>query len=287
MSAGLDTEQASLAHSAQFYLKFNSNHAKKDHTAYPMPDEMLMKIKDFMLRIKDGSTIGKLKNEYPSGYIYIDTFDVINLVVGEKPILVYRQKPDERGILPPVNQWVIVLCHSTCFVDIRAVHIASGTHMIGTKLLDAVKPKFGASIPRWACELFTKTCPLRIQGSIRPTHKAGHCLIISLGFGSRGQIDLIERQSMPDGAFEWIMNYTDHGIKLTHLFSLCSKECRGVAWHLFNLFCFIGPLAILQADNGGEFYGVALHGKARKEQISDKVRTHALFAYAIFFLYAI
>jgi hypothetical protein len=94
-------------------------------------------------------------------------------------------------------------------------------------------------------------------------------------------------QSMPDGAFKWIINYTDHWIKLTHLFSLCSKECRGVAWHLLNLFCFIGPPAILQLDNGGEFNGIDLHGKARKEQISDKVRTHALFMYNIFYLYAI
>jgi hypothetical protein len=176
---------------------------------------MLLKMMDFMLCIKDGSTFGKLKNEHPHGYIYIHTFDVINLVVGGKPILVYTLKPDENGTLSLVNQCIIVLCHSTCFVDNRAVHIDSGTHMKGMKLLDVVETKFGASIPMWACDLFTKTCPLCIEGSIRPTHKAGHCPII----------DLIDMQSMPDGAFKWIMNYTDHGIKLTHLFSLCSKEC--------------------------------------------------------------
>ena len=48
-SAGLDTEQAIQAHYTQFYSKFNSNLADKDHTAYPMPDEMLMKITDFLL----------------------------------------------------------------------------------------------------------------------------------------------------------------------------------------------------------------------------------------------
>jgi hypothetical protein len=151
--------------------------------------------------------------------------------------------------------------------------------MKGQKIIDAVKKKFGASIPRWACELFVKTCPSCIRGSIRPTHKAGHRPIISLGFASRGQIDLIDMQSMPDGAFKWIMNYSDHGIKLCKFFSVCSKECRGVAWRLFNLFCFIGPPAILQSDNGGEFNGIALDGKARKEYISDEVRTHvhALF----------
>ena len=82
------------------------------------------------------------------------------------------------------------------------------------------------------------------------THKAGHQLIITLGFGSHGQLDLIDMQSMPDGVFQWIMNYTDHGIKLTHLFSLSSKECRGVAWLLvYQLFCFISLPSILQTDN--------------------------------------
>ena len=174
-------------------------------------------------------------------------------MAGDKTILVYRQKPDESGTLPPVNQYVCVSCRSTCFVDIRAVHIASGTHMKGNKLLDAVKAKFGASIPRWVCEMFTATCPSCIWRSTRITHKAGHQPIMTLGFGSRGQLDLIDMQSMPDGSFKWIMNYTDHGIKLTNLFSLCSKECRGVAWLLYQLFCFISPSSILQTDNGGEF----------------------------------
>ncbi len=62
MTAGQDTEQTIQAHYTQFYLKFNSNLADKDHTAYPLSDEMLMKITNFMLAIKDGSTVGKLKN---------------------------------------------------------------------------------------------------------------------------------------------------------------------------------------------------------------------------------
>ena len=108
-----------------------------------MPDEMLMQITDFMLRIKGGSTACKLKNDHPRGYMYINTFDVVNLVVGEHPILIYRQKPDESGTLPPVTQCVRVSCCSTCFFYIRAVQIASSTHMKGQKILDAVKEKMG------------------------------------------------------------------------------------------------------------------------------------------------
>jgi hypothetical protein len=40
----------------------------------------------------------------------------------------------------------------------------------------------------------------------------------------------------------------------------------------------------LQTDNGGEFNGIALDGKARKEQLSDEVRTHALFTYYFIFI---
>jgi hypothetical protein len=156
-SGGQDTEQAEqavVAHSDQFYLQFNSNLANKDHTAHPLPDETVMKITDFMQRIKDGSTVGDLRIEHPRGYIFINKYDLINLVAaGGKPILVYRQKPDESGNMPPVDQSVRVSSRSTCFGDIRDLHIASGTHRKGNKLLDSVKAKFGASIPRWACEV--------------------------------------------------------------------------------------------------------------------------------------
>jgi hypothetical protein len=163
------------------------------------------------------------------------------------------------------------------------VHIASGTHKKSTKLVNAVKVEFGASIPWRACDLFCKTCPSCIRVSVWPTQTSGHCPIISLGFGSRGQVDLINMQSMPDNSLKWLMNYTDHRIKLNHLFALCVKEIRGVAWHLFNLFCFIGPPAILQADNGGEFNGMALNGKARKVMITDEVSRHAICKNTFYF----
>ena len=69
-SPGVDAEQAIQAQSTQFYLRFNSNLADKDHPAYPMPDEMLMNITDFLLQIKDGSTVGQLKKEHPQFPFY-------------------------------------------------------------------------------------------------------------------------------------------------------------------------------------------------------------------------
>jgi hypothetical protein len=57
--------------------------------------------------IKDGSTVGDLRIEHSRGYILIIKYDLINLVAaGGNPILVYRQKPDESGNMPPVDQSV-------------------------------------------------------------------------------------------------------------------------------------------------------------------------------------
>jgi hypothetical protein len=42
---------------------------------------------------------------------------------------------------------------------------------------------------------------------------AGIKNIVMEGFGVRGQVDLIDFQSMPDGAFKFLLNNIDHGIK--------------------------------------------------------------------------
>ena len=42
---------------------------------------------------------------------------------------------------------------------------------------------------------------------------AGVRNIITEGFGVRGQVDLIDFQSTPDGPFKYLLNYIDHGVK--------------------------------------------------------------------------
>ncbi len=53
--------------------------------------------------------------------------------------------------------------------------------------------------------------------------KAGHQPIITQGFGAWGQIDLIDMQSMPDGPFKFIANYTNYSLKITFLMELKTK----------------------------------------------------------------
>ena len=100
----------------------------------------------------------------------------------------------------------------------------------------------------------------------------------------RGQVDLIDLQSMADGDYKYILNYQDHGIKDVYPVALKSKRVVEVAmsligmtiievaslsfllkWPSFSIemaaflgiFKFIGPPIILHSDNGREFSNLA------------------------------
>ena len=47
---------------------------------------------------------------------------------------------------------------------------------------------------------------------------------------TRGQVDLIDFQSMPDGDFNFLMNYQDHGVKLLLSKAIIRKTAICVAW---------------------------------------------------------
>jgi transposase InsO family protein len=77
--------------------------------------------------------------------------------------------------------------------------------------------------------------------------------IISLGFMTRLQIDLIDMRTRPDGEFKWILHCRDHFTKYSWVYALTRKEARQVAENLVQLFFQFGPCKILQSDNGKEF----------------------------------
>ena len=82
---------------------------------------------------------------------------------------------------------------------------------------------------------------------------AGIRNIVTEGFGVRGQVDLINFQSMPDGPFKYLLNYIDHRVKKLMSIPLTSKRAASVAFALFTIFTEQDPPSILQTDNGGEF----------------------------------
>jgi len=72
-------------------------------------------------------------------------------------------------------------------------------------------------------------------------------------FNERGQIDLVDLQSIPDGKCKRIMNYQDHNTKFLLLNSLESKLAIEVANKLLTIFLTFRAPKILQSDNGREF----------------------------------
>ena len=71
-------------------------------------------------------------------------------------------------------------------------------------------------------------------------------------FNARGQVDLIDMQSCPDGSYKFILNYQDHFTKFCVLGPLKTKTATEVAYHLLDIFTTFGTPAILQLDNGRE-----------------------------------
>ena len=77
--------------------------------------------------------------------------------------------------------------------------------------------------------------------------------IVSYEYNSRGQVNLIDMQSLPVKNCKWIMVYQDHLIKLCILHAITSKRAAEVACQLMNIFLLPGAPVILQSDNGSEF----------------------------------
>ena len=74
----------------------------------------------------------------------------------------------------------------------------------------------------------------------------------------RGQVDLVDLQSMADGDYRYILNYQDHGMKDMYPVALKTKRVVEIAIALINIFKFIGPPLILHSDNGREFSNICL-----------------------------
>ena len=123
---------------------------------------------------------------------------------------------------------------------------------------------------REVCKLFTDVCPHCIVVMSRRKPTAGIQPIITVGMCVRGQADIIDFQSMPDGAFNYLLNYIDHGVKKLTCIPITSKRASCVAFALFTIFTETGPPSILQTDNGGEFSNHAHDHVGRRLVLEDE-----------------
>ncbi|XP_068246898.1 KRAB-A domain-containing protein 2-like [Palaemon carinicauda] len=134
------------------------------------------------------------------------------------------------------------------FHIVKRAHVATG-HGGRDRMTKDLQVKY-SNIHRDTIELF-KSLRLECQKKRkRPMTKVVVVKpILSTEFLSRGQVDLIDMQSMSCRTFKWIMVHQDHLTKFCVLRPLTSKSAAEVA----DIFLLLGAPVILQSDNGSEF----------------------------------
>jgi hypothetical protein len=108
------------------------------------------------------------------------------------------------------------------FEVLLSEHQAIG-HAKHETLHKAICKKY-VNITRKVGDIFCQCCPGCIRAQPRPPGREGHKPILTHGFGARGQVDLIDMQSCPDGEYKWLLVYVDHGIKWCDVRALKSKK---------------------------------------------------------------
>ena len=93
----------------------------------------------------------------------------------------------------------------------------------------------------WAHKFHTGTCASLVLKSDRKKTFSWSQLILTRRFVSRGQIDLINYSSMPDGELKNLITPKDYGIKISQLIPLTSKNRMGVAMEMLQIFYCIPP----------------------------------------------
>ncbi|XP_035699879.1 KRAB-A domain-containing protein 2-like [Branchiostoma floridae] len=112
-------------------------------------------------------------------------------------------------------------------------------------------------------QLYLRTCrecatraPLKKPAAERP--------VISLGFMTHMQIDIIDMTNRPDRDYRWVLHIQDHFTNYSWTHPLTSTQALEVADKLVQTFCLFGSPRILQSDNGEEFVAEIINELAEK-----------------------
>ena len=141
-----------------------------------------------------------------------------------------------------------------------------------------------ANISRDCIELFLSLCE---NCNMKKKHISKGVVvkpILSKEFNSRGQVDLMDFQSNPDGKYTFIMVYQDHLTKFCNIKPLTLKKASEIAFNLIDMFTIFGAPHILQSDNGREITALVIfelklmwpelvnvHGKPRHPQSQGSI----------------
>ena len=262
-------DDAGIRHKNAFYALLKEWFRGRDYTCTLLTKRKYEEILKFCLDLINGADCCTL---YIAGnkqaYKWAAKYDAI--VVGEESAVLVLH----------LTKGPIADAQSTClsalqqptyferlFLDLLKIHCVD--HCKGNTFWKRAK-RAHDNVPRELCKMFSDCCSQCITVIQAKKPVAGIKNIVTEGFGVRGQVDMIDFQSMPDGKFIFLMNYIDHGIKKLTATPLVAKRATGVAVALLNIFTEQGPPSILQADNGGEFSGSATDHVGRRMLLDDE-----------------
>ena len=213
-----------------------------------------------MIHFHTREPIKLLRSIYPQIYKWCKNYALV--ASGETFILVAH--PDDVIGVAVVDETVDtdtvkrIIYFQAAYTEIKRAHGQDQTK--GRTLYACLGEQF-ENIGCELCKMFTDMCPICITRLKRNRPLAGIKPIITNGFGTQGQANLINFQSMLNGNFCFLMNYINHGVKF--LFSIpptCKRESY-IAIALLEIFTVVGPPMILQLDNGNEFNTLAMPRK--------------------------
>ena len=222
------------------------------------------KIKDVLIRIRNGEAVSHVRRDHPQCYKWSSFYALVNdgdggfiVVVRPKAVAGFEPLQEDADI-----DTVLRLSYlERAYADIKHHHGAD--HCKGNTLVARIGQSIH-NIGRVCTKLFTSTCPICIQRETRLRPTPGIKPIVTRGLGTRGQVDLIDFQSMPNGEFRFLLNYVDHGVKFLFSIPLTRKRASCIAIALLEIFTLIGPPMILQSDNGLEFSGAAMTSREHR-----------------------
>ncbi|XP_064118942.1 KRAB-A domain-containing protein 2-like [Macrobrachium nipponense] len=111
------------------------------------------------------------------------------------------------------------------------------------------------NIPRSIVSLYIVHCECCVEKRRRKETAAGVVVrpLSVRDLNERGQVDLVDMQTMKDGSYRFILHYMEYLTKFHVIRPLKSKTAADVANELLFIFLDIGAPHILQSDNGREF----------------------------------
>ena len=112
----------------------------------------------------------------------------------------HQECPHGKCVTPPLLLPSHCLC-IPCVSERSPRVVRTESHNKDNALFKACQARFGNSIPRSACLLFVKHCPVCIgQVNIKKKKVAGFQPIITKGFGKRGQVCDTQRVTWSKGS---------------------------------------------------------------------------------------